>query len=674
MKKAKKREKFRGIRVSLIGAFAIPVILIAALGIVSYQRALKGIADNYEKTAMDTVKSAGSYFDVMYTFVSSSVNQLAGNDKLKERPEYGENKGVHKAIISTLTSDEFMNQIHILSSQEIGISTKAGVVRQDMLKDFLESDEGKIFTKSSKNSVWVGKHEFLDQKLGTKQEDYGIAYIKKLSNNTGKAYAYIIADVGTRKIQEALTDLTKEKGNITGFITSDGREILGKRSEEKVFLSQNFYKSALKDTDTSGSGYVTYKGSSYLFLYSKVEKSGGMVCELIPKAVIIKKAGDIRIITIGFVVAACIIAVITVNNLAAGIGRAVKLLTKEFSKVSSGNLTGNIDVKRKDEFALLADEANHMIGSMKVMLKKAAGTGSTAAVSAGEMAFVVKGFHTSAKEITKAIGDIEEGVVQQVCDTAGCLEQISVLSEKVGRVYENTGEIERDVKGTMAITEKGLSIVDDLGTSARATTEITGKVISNIEELSKKSEDIETIVSAINAIAGQTTLLSLNASIEASRAGSFGQGFGVVAEEIRVLAERSLQASKNITEIIKDIQASTGETAHTAKEAQDIVKGQTEAIHRTIDSFHDISSHIEHLNQSLTELTSGIQEIEETKRETYNALENISSVVSQTAAAAGQINDSAGSQLRAAEELDNAAVKLREDITILDKTLSSFIL
>lgn len=672
--KTTKKKRVKRIRGKLIGAFIVPVILIVLFGIVAYQKVVKESRDNYKTIAGNTIESTGNYFNVMLISAESSIGQLAANDKLADKAEYGSTKGVRKAVITMLTADEFINQVHIFSSQGPGVSTKAESVKSDLFKQFAESKEGKVLAEKGLDTRWVGNHEFIDSALSTKNTEYGIAFIKQVKDQKNAIIAYIIADIGLNRIQKVLQKVNLGKGSMSAFITQDGREISGQKTDAPVFINQDFYKKALAGTDTSGSSYITYKGSKYLFAYTKVEESSSMVCGLIPETLILKHAEDIKRTTAVFVLAACILAILTGSLMAGGIGKTIRFMAGELTRASAGDLSGNIVIKRKDEFSLLAEASNQMIESMRMLIERAEATSKTAASSAKEMNLMFEKFYDSTKDITKAIGGIERGAIQQAHDTAGCLSQMSVLSDKVGKAYENTGEIERDVQRTIAITENGLRVVDDLGSSARATTDITGKVISNIEELSKKSEDIENIVSVINSIAGQTTLLSLNASIEASRAGLYGKGFGVVAEEIRELAERSLAASKSITAIIKDIQSSTVETAHTAREAQNTVKGQTEAIHRTVGSFHDISSHVEHLNQSLLELTAEIQEIEEAKKETYAVLENISNVVGQTATVAEQIYSSAGGQLRSAKELSNAANKLKENITSLDESIGGFTL
>ena len=97
--------------------------------------------------------------------------------------------------------------------------------------------------------------------------------------------------------------------------------------------------------------------------------------------------------------------------------------------------------------------------------------------------------------------------------------------------------------------------------------EVSEKTAGSIINLGKRSDEIGKIVNVINEIADQTNLLALNAAIEAARAGDAGRGFAVVAEEVRKLAERSVMATKEIGQVIKQVQADTSDSVRYGEQA-----------------------------------------------------------------------------------------------------------
>jgi methyl-accepting chemotaxis protein len=149
-------------------------------------------------------------------------------------------------------------------------------------------------------------------------------------------------------------------------------------------------------------------------------------------------------------------------------------------------------------------------------------------------------------------------------------------------------------------------------------------VIQKVQEFEKHTANINGFIQVINEIASQTNLLSLNASIEAARAGESGRGFSVVADEMKKLAEQSMQAANQIQKIVKEIQVKTQSTVDTAKAAEEIVSSQTVALEHTVKVFDSINEHVKALVNNLNNISSGMKEIEGSKEDTLTAIESIS--------------------------------------------------
>jgi methyl-accepting chemotaxis protein len=313
-----------------------------------------------------------------------------------------------------------------------------------------------------------------------------------------------------------------------------------------------------------------------------------------------------------------------------------------------------------------------MVGNMKNLIGKVAEVGAKVTNSAQLLSTTSQSILGDTKDISYTIDEIGKGVVQQSEDTEHCLNQMSNLSDRINRVYDNTNEMEQIANETKTIIGKGLIIIDELGGKSKETSDITGVVITEIEALELQSNSIANFIGVINNIAAQTNLLSLNASIEAARAGEAGRGFAVVAEEIRKLADQSVSAVKEIRTIVTEIQDRTRSTVLSAKQAETIVKSQTEALDKTVLVFEDISQYVGNLVNNLNGISIGVKEIDNAKIETLESISNISAVSEETAASSEEVSATANNQIDSVERLSISASELAQNAKKLEEAIQLF--
>lgn len=676
--------KLLNIRVKLFIGLLVPVVLLGIYGWKSYQMSENAIIHNYEISSAGTLNAVSDYLGFGMNIIDEKTMELIAKPDI--RVYFNKKEGDTADIMGTLNqqnsiqsdiglskdTNSFIAGVHLLGVNGKGIST-AAPISKTLYAAFIDSPEAKLLEDKAVQSVWVGSHTGLDEQLVDGDvkyttNDYAMSIIRKMNTNNG----FVVIDVSKQQVLDMFAKYDLGEGSIVGLVNNDGREVLTGTEEEKVFSNLPKFAEIASGVEPSGYFYDTYNNEEYLFLYSKGINTNIVLCALIPKSTILNQVEDIKKLNVTFVVVACIFAALMIIFIAGGVSIAISSLMKSISQASKGDLTTQFFSKSNDEFRVLSDGIANMMKSMRNLIGEVQEVGSKVSSSAGSMSDTSEEVLVAAKDISQTIDDIEKGVVQQAGDTEQCLLQMSGLSEQINHVYNNTSEIEMIADNTKVIAGEGIVIVNELNEKSKATADITHNVIAKIQEFEVQSKNIAGFVTIINEIASQTNLLSLNASIEAARAGDAGRGFAVVADEIRKLADQSVQAANQIHNIVQEITAKTKDTINTAKQAESIVASQTEALNKTVQVFDFINDHVNDLANNLNNISIGIKKIETAKSDTMDAIQNISAVSEETAAASQEVSATALNQIDSVERLRIAAFELANDAKIMEESIKVF--
>ncbi|MDF2941927.1 MAG: hypothetical protein K0S01_785 [Herbinix sp.] len=665
------------IRFRLIASFMVPIAFIILLGIVSYQKAANSIISNYETATVQAINMAGEYMRFGFEAVEASAVQYMEDDSVSkyflnmyknDAMEYSnKQRTITNLLRAKKATDDFVEEIYLISDQVTPISTVSGL-NDKIYGSFVETELGTYLKKNPTQKVWVGNNEYLDTKLGTTVSDYSLRFVRNFTN----AEAILVIDVSTDTVNSILDNLNFDQSGLLGIVTEDGKEISLVNQGEEIFFDETFYQSAVLAEGETGSDYVNYKGQDYLFMYSKIGTTGALICALIPKEAITKQADDIKQVTFVIVIIACIIAVLTGIGISTGIDKTIKGIIAGLKKAAKGDLTVAFNSKRKDEFHILINEIQNTFINMKELIQQVKELSGEVSVSTVNVSKTSEMFLKSTEGISTAMFEIEQGISQQAKDAEECLIQMDHLSQKIVLVCDNTLEITQIADNTRQSIKEGTVVTEVLNYQTATTTQITTSIINEIEKLSEKSLSISKIINVINEISNQTNLLSLNASIEAARAGEYGKGFAVVASEIRKLAEQSQGSVNDIKKIIGSIQDDTRSVVIIAKQAEDVLRLQENAVKNTTASYHNINESVAHLMTYLNYITENVANIEEARIGTLGAIENISAVLEEIAASTNTVNQTSKEQLSSVETLNKSAGNLNENANNLVKAVQKF--
>lgn len=262
-------------------------------------------------------------------------------------------------------------------------------------------------------------------------------------------------------------------------------------------------------------------------------------------------------------------------------------------------------------------------------------------------------------EMSQAISEISSGAASQV-------NQVNETSSLIENIMQFSDEISGQAKGINAASstgvdksKKGVETIGKVGTSIHDILEFFAKSTESIDELSKYSAEISGILSIIQSIASQTNLLALNAAIEAAQAGDAGQGFSVIADEIRKLAEQSQSSVKDIEKLIDNVQKSAGDTSKFITDMNQVVAEGEQSTKEAQTSFNEIlSSYDETLRMSST-IVQSTQKQSEDVRQVVSLIEQIVVISEQTAAGA----EEAATSAKHVTDVMSSYQQLSEDIS-----------
>lgn len=338
-------------------------------------------------------------------------------------------------------------------------------------------------------------------------------------------------------------------------------------------------------------------------------------------SIIIIAAALIISITFGYIISKSI-----TNPLLRGV--------KALDSLAAGDLTIDVNVSGSDELAQLMTSMKRMCSSLRKIVSQLINTSSQVSSAASELRAVSENIATGAEEVSCQATEVA---------TAG--EEMSVTASSIAQNCQMAADSAQHALDTANI---GVVVVGNTVSAMKQIQRIVLESSESIERLGARSDQIGSIVSTIENIAAQTNLLALNAAIEAARAGEQGRGFAVVADEVRTLAARTSQSTKEISEMIKSIQHETYEAVDLMKNGVtqvDIGATETErsgaALGKILDQVQAVALQVSQIATAAEEQTVVTSEIAGNMQQITDVVKETSQGAQESAAAAVQLDESA---------------------------------
>lgn len=355
------------------------------------------------------------------------------------------------------------------------------------------------------------------------------------------------------------------------------------------------------------------------------------------------------------------------------ITKPIVSLMKLMKQVELGYLNVTADFNETvNEIAQLKKSFTDMTSNLKNLINNVINASSQINNTTGKMALVSHNSIAHAEQTLTAVTDITASIQEQASDTEVVTHNIEKLADMIFTAKGYSDEINKYSSKAYFSSEKGLKLVDILKEKSEENKRNTELVESVISLLNEEIVEINKIAKTITNIAKQTNLLSLNASIEAARAGDAGKGFAVVASEIKNLSDQTRNEAEEINKLIINIQNKALELVDTMRSATHSAGEQNAAVADTGEAFDEIFKSIKDINGKVVNIKEFLDEMNNEKANIVNLMREINRISEEVAATSENVQQYTDNQINIIKEVHNYSDELNNLANNLNKSVEMF--
>ncbi|ANE47219.1 hypothetical protein SY83_14155 [Paenibacillus swuensis] len=663
-----------GMRISMV-LIASTLVFVFAVGLTSYKIAADVIKRKVAESNQTAIGQAAGKLDMIFRgheelsmqlFLDAEVQTLLATIKDPKADDYlrfDYGTKLDKKMQSMLLSNSDIGAIHFESAKgEPLFSTSSG-----LNPELKKQSWYKTVTDSNGKLVWLGTSAKGYGSM-TSPPRYALGRVMK-NINTGVSEYLMVIEFNSKLLDQEMTEL---KGSSAGSVNliSEFQKIQASSNPKEIL---NVAKVQLTEEQMkAGEGNFTDQGTKQLVVYEKLSSAPWLVMSEVPEEELVKDTRYIWNYTLLIALIAAVVACLIGYIMARRIGGPLVEMRNLMQAGEQGNLTVRTNMKRKDEIGELGTSFNQMMIKITQLVQQTNKSAQEVLMTAQELSNASKTTAVSAREISVATEEIANGATSLAVEAERGNDITYSIGSQMQQVMDSNERMVKSAGEVRGNSETGTGYMGDLITKTNATEQMTRSMIDKVENLKTSTQSIRKILDVLNNMTKQTNILSLNATIEASRAGAAGKGFMVVADEIRNLADQTKQSIDVVGQITETIQKEMNETVLLLSEAYPMFQEQIQSVKEADQIFRTVNGQMSEFISTLGNATDSIEALNQTQHVLTEAMTNVSAVAQQSSATSEEVASLSIEQLNIGEGLVRLSHQLENVSSELKETLNKF--
>ena len=636
--------EFRSLGMKLFVLFFTAIVLLSSvLGWVSYSVAKNTVLAEVSRATSGQIAQAADKLDLLFSQYEGLSRQLAvdtvlRNDLIavtdpklsiveKTKAETRIKEKLNAVVLTDgrlqgarLVSMDMVSNKSYVSMGSSGVSSAEGA--RNKINEVIKADGQVIWFPTAVK----GFMENENQSTMTMAR-----FLKNL--NFPNAQYILLMDVKERAVGKIFSEVTiGERGSLR-VLTPDNRIV---HDPEPGLLGQ------VSDITVPAGAEAPHSGTYFteddrMVVYHKMETTGWYLSGFAPASDFLKAADRLLYVTLAVIAAAVAVAVLTGLYMMRSVGKPLNDMCLLMEEGERGNLKVRTGFRRKDEIGRLGESFNRMMAQIASLADQTGASAKRVLETAEELAEVSRGTSRTAGEIAAAMEQIAQGTGTLAAEAERENQMADHIGTRMSKVADANTIMQSTADRVLQVTGEGTEHMDSLVGKTTGLNEANRKIVQNAELLKNKTLSIHQILELMNEIAHQTNVLSINATIEAARAGDAGRGFMVVANEIRHLADRSKESIRTVAGITQEISGEVQSAVDHLKKTSPMYDEQLDSVRKAQEVFGSVRAQMDDFIRETGSSTSAVKELMESQLSLTESIASASSIVQETSAATEEV-------------------------------------